>query len=270
MRFQDVTDYFCLKKIILNPWGFIRLKGSQKTQALFEIRFKDGYSVYLRPGTLDRHIFHRMFVRDEYRIGELAPGNLDCVIDIGGHIGLFSIRVAQLARKILVFEPILENFELLEKNLSSERFSHVACFRAAVTDRKKDVKIYKSQSTASHSAYRSARGGYELVSGLSLKDIFQENNIIFCDLLKLDCEGSEYDIIYNTDDEVISRIGRIYMEYHHIDHTNPLWDMPHLKKHLETRGFRVEIKASKAPLKKSIMYCYRGTGTIHQDLPSNP
>jgi hypothetical protein len=41
-----------------------------------------------------------------------------------------------------------------------------------------------------------------------------ENAIEKCDLLKMDCEGAEYDILYNCPPEYLRRIDQIAMEVH--------------------------------------------------------
>lgn len=43
------------------------------------------------------------------------------------------------------------------------------------------------------------------------------NDLPSIDLLKMDCEGSEYDIIYHTDPELIRRIGRMVVEVHDVN-----------------------------------------------------
>jgi len=52
------------------------------------------------------------------------------------------------------------------------------------------------------------------VSAVTIPEIFAENGLERCDLLKMDCEGAEYDIIYNCPSEVLGRIERIAMEVH--------------------------------------------------------
>jgi hypothetical protein len=52
------------------------------------------------------------------------------------------------------------------------------------------------------------------VPSLSLADAFARLEIAQCDLMKVDCEGAEYPILFNTPDEVLKRVRRIVMEYH--------------------------------------------------------
>ena len=52
---------------------------------------------------------------------------------------------------------------------------------------------------------------------ISLTHIYKDNQLDGIDLLKMDCEGSEYDIIYNTSPELIQKINRMVVEVHDMD-----------------------------------------------------
>lgn len=260
MKFEDISDYFQLRKTVQNPMAFVRFRKHFQPDELFEVRFKDGRVFHLRGGTRDRHIFHRLYIRDEYRIQDLRKRDLDCVIDIGGHIGGFSFLVAPFARRVLVFEPVNENFDLLQKNLSSSQFGHVSCIKAAAIKGEKEVKIFTSAtSSGSHSAYprKGADGTYEMVPGLSLEDIFREYDIERCDLLKLDCEGTEYGLIFSANEELLSRISRIVLEFHNVSGGDPGWNADALRERLEGNGFKVDMKSRKRHLNQGIMLCQR-------------
>lgn len=204
-------------------------------------------------------MFHRNFLKDEYGVLGARLSNLDCVIDIGGHIGAFSFLVAPLSGRVLTFEPIAENFDLLKRNLSPPEFRHVTCVNAAVTDRKKEVRIYKSSASGSHSAYQSNRvsGEFEVAPGMSLGDIFTEYGVEKCNLLKIDCEGAEYEILLSAGEDVMSRIFRIVLEYHDVAEDKHAWNVDTLARYLKKRGFNVETKPSRRHVNQGIMCCHR-------------
>jgi len=66
--------------------------------------------------------------------------------------------------------------------------------------------------------------------------LFERFNISRCDFLKLDCEGSEFDIILDSDPSLWCRVTRIVMEYH--DHVSDRFSHRDLLQKLETLGFR--------------------------------
>ena len=52
------------------------------------------------------------------------------------------------------------------------------------------------------------------VEAVSLPDIFSEFKLKEIDLLKLDCEGAEYDILYQCPTQLFPRIKQMAMETH--------------------------------------------------------
>ena len=258
MKINDVRDYLRLKKSVENAWPLIRQRKTPGHQEHFKVRFRDGRIFNLRPATRDQHVFNRLLIRDEYQIFNTLAGDFGCVIDIGGHIGTFSFLVAPFARRVLAFEPVSENYELLKRNLSGPDFEHVCCVNAAVSDRKKEIKINLSpERSGSHSAHWSAGDHFQIVSALSLADIFVEYGVEQCDLLKIDCEGSEYEILFSADKDLISRISRIVLEFHDVPGHGDDWNAHSLQEYLETMGFNVTTKTGKRHANQGVMLCHR-------------
>jgi hypothetical protein len=53
-----------------------------------------------------------------------------------------------------------------------------------------------------------------LVKTQSLAEVFEEHAVKRCDMLKLDCEGAEFEILLTLDRAILERIDSISMEYH--------------------------------------------------------
>jgi len=72
--------------------------------------------ITLRSHSSDQFLIDRVLYSNSYRINNLLPNST--VVDIGAHIGAFSIN-AHLhgAEKIYAFEPFQNNYEILIKNL---------------------------------------------------------------------------------------------------------------------------------------------------------
>ncbi len=241
MRLADITDWLALRRHLLEPWAFVRSRKSEMTEPV-DLRFKDGAVVRLRPAPMDRHTFHRIFARDEYRLNAVAPGSLGTVLDVGAHIGLFAVRVAPLAKRVISFEPVPANFETLQKNVA--HYPHVTPVPKAVSSKRGTATIYVSDNPSAHSmhpAEADRRTAGTEVETLSLADVFDEFKIETCDLLKLDCEGAEYDILGAVPDALWPKLRRIVMEFHPVAGGPEDWTGPALAKRLEARGFRVEF-----------------------------
>jgi len=166
----------------------------------------------------------------------------DVVLDIGGHIGVFSIMAARIAKKVYVFEPVDKNFKLLIENIKLNGFKNVVPEKLALSDKNGKRKIYVSETnTGDNSLYdrKVSKTNPELIRTETLKKFIRKNKIKKIDFLKMDCEGSEYDILYNISDEIIKKIGKMVIEHHFIDNKDKNGFL--LKKFLESRGFKVRM-----------------------------
>ena len=58
--------------------------------------------------------------------------------------------------------------------------------------------------------------------------------------MKIDCEGAEYEILYNTPNEIFKKIGKIALEWDNLD--DKKMNVAYLRNFLEKRGFNVRVK----------------------------
>ena len=91
------------------------------------------------------------------------------------------------------------------------------------------------------------------VPGTSLDQIFQDLELERCDFLKMDCEGSEYEIIFGASDHILRRIKHIYLEYH-----DGFTSYSHkdLADFLQKKGFRVELLPNCAHHELGLLYAF--------------
>ncbi len=199
---------------------------------------KDGWKFFVRAKTSDRGIMTAIYLSDEYKIKDLHLPDNSTVIDIGAHIGIFSICISKLAGMVYSYEAAPENFELLQKNIQINGLQEkIKAFNYAVSDKKEELKLFISKSnTGGHSIY-GEKNSYILAPAIPLKTVIELNNISKCDLLKIDTEGSEYKILYGLSDDMFNKIGRIFLEYHNID--NKEYNHAALKEFLIKKGFKV-------------------------------
>jgi len=94
--------------------------------------------------------------------------------------------------------------------------------------------ILCEENTGGHGFYCDGKRKIE-IDTVTLKNIFEDNKIKRCDFLKMDCEGAEYEIIYNTPLKYLKKIRSISMEYYKNGNINKL------KKLLEGDGFKVSL-----------------------------
>jgi FkbM family methyltransferase len=186
-----------------------------------KVELASGAPFRFRAGTHDRWTIHEVFVRDAYGLSGIAPGSLDTVIDVGGHIGSFTVRAAPLARRVFTFEPSPENLALLESNADPAFYPHVRVFPAAVARRPGPLLMRLSGGNAGSNTLAdlppiaSAEAGTVRVDAIALVDFIRDERIERISLLKLDCEGAEYEILESLAEAgALDRVDRIALEYH--------------------------------------------------------
>lgn len=185
------------------------------------LNLKNDQKLKLRVNSTDFYAFVNVCIIEEYKKEGFEIGENSTVIDVGGHIGIFSVYASQFCKngRILTFEPITDNFKVLEENLSLNEFTNIKVFNVAVAGRQSKVKIFHNEDQAAHTIYGEGDKHTE-INAISLREILDSNGVQKCDLLKLDCEGAEYEILAFLPDEYFERISRICMEYHPIENWN--------------------------------------------------
>jgi len=230
------------------PWRYrVRLAHFFKRFIFKEIRINDALFFY-RENSCDEYTIRQVYGGSEYSIGDLGINANSIIIDVGAHIGSFTIKVAEMATKgkIFSFEPEPSNFRLLKKNIQINKLKNVCLFKKGIARETGRFKLYKflPRETASYSIVAAFSQPFIMIDCVSLEETLRENEIKSVDLLKLDCEGAEYQILYNTPPECLVKINRIVIEYHdYLTNDN----IEKLKEFLQKNGFKM-VKIQELPL----------------------
>jgi FkbM family methyltransferase len=160
-------------------------------------------------------LFHEIWIDKIYELAgyEIKAG--DTVIDIGGNIGAFVLFAAGRAPnvKIYSYEPFPANAEYLRRNIAASKLENVFVAEKAVAGDPGRRSLRVDDSWVRHSLGENGpEGGGLTVNCTSLDDIIKE--VKHCDLLKIDCEGGEYEIFYRCQPETLRSIDKVICEYH--------------------------------------------------------
>jgi len=71
----------------------------------------------------------------------------------------------------------------------------------------------------------------------TLRDVFEQNQMERCDILKMDVEGAEFGILYGAGDDLLKRIAAIYVECHPCGSRDPRWNLKSMAAFLKAKGF---------------------------------
>jgi FkbM family methyltransferase len=153
------------------------------------------------------------------------------VVDVGANVGVFSVFASRAAR--LVYSLVCKLPRLVPNVSGVEKIVplHLACAGQdgpAILDLTSDLVSFSLKTTA-------LQPKQETVEAMCLGTLFERYRISHCDFLKLDCEGSEFDIILDSKPSIFKRISRIVMEYH--DHLSEKFSHNDLLERLERLGY---------------------------------
>ncbi len=220
--------YIELFKHIANPFEYIFNRNKRKTRALqfttrsSNIHFEVQQSLY--------PVFKEIFMEDVYSISSVVKelSSKPVIIDIGANAGFFDILLLSKipAATIYAYEPLPDNIQQIQKLISANPVLQDKLFtsQVAVTGTtKQNIDLYietelQSSVVASVFANFDTRNTRKIsVSCITLNEIILDNNLQAIDVMKIDCEGSEYDILYNTDPSLIRRAKMLLIEVHDLD-----------------------------------------------------
>ena len=173
---------------------------------------RSGLKIYLSDHPHDIITIFVVFVRKDY--GKITSGG--CVVDIGANIGVFSLYAAHYGKsgRVLAYEPNSESYGYLLNNIKANHLEQIIVpHHLAVTGAgQRTVKFPKKSSMYNAIIEGESNMDFEEVKTTSLPAMF--SGIGKIDLLKLDCEGAEYDILMKSNRNVFDRVSAIRMEYH--------------------------------------------------------
>lgn len=157
---------------------------------------------------------------------ELAGEASPVIIDIGGNIGTFSLFVLFKipGARVYTFEPEPQNFKCLERNIALNAMTHRCkpTHKAVCGARGERLLFLTGENSGTNSMFNTGPFASQIkVQCITLEDIFSEFNISLCNLLKIDCEGAEYEILMSTPKYVFRRIKRIVLEWHDVKGFTP-------------------------------------------------
>ena len=239
--FSKLHVFLNSRKIFKNWYIYPKVYYKLINDKFVIFKTKTGLRIKIRVGSTDLMALTNVWMINEYDIEDFEINVNETGIDIGAHIGLFSLLVSQRCKtgKILSFEPVRENFNLLVSNLKLNHIENVLPFNMAVSKNSGKLNLFLNDDQSAHSNFSKSSESIS-VESTSLQKIFEENKIYSCKLLKLDCEGAEYEIIDSLPSEYLNKIQNIVMEYHSADTKPEL--VKNLIQKIKNAGFKIKTR----------------------------
>ena len=133
--------------------------------------------------------------------------------DIGAHIGNFSSKMYEKFEcNIYAFEPLEENFKILKQNLNNHK--KIKCYQIALLNFDGYSNISSLGASASLFDRNEGSTNKEVIVK-SFGTFIREENLNFIDFVKMNIEGSEYDLLNDIiDSGNISKIQHLQIQFH--------------------------------------------------------
>tara|TARA_B100002051_G_C16616997_1_gene576240 strand:- start:56 stop:865 length:810 start_codon:yes stop_codon:yes gene_type:complete len=217
LNYKNIFPYFiyflrCFK-IFRNPLLFLYSYIFYKN--LSHVKLRNGLTLYLSDHPHDCVTIFTVFVRKDY--GKIAKNSV--VLDIGGNIGIFALyALSSGSSHIYIIEPNSKSINLISKNLKFNNFLNKATIiKSAVTSQsnqslKIPIESSMYNTITPRDEVNNNNDNFEDVNSISLADLYEKYEGI--NFTKMDCEGSEYDIILNSQNSVLEKVPKYIIEFH--------------------------------------------------------
>jgi FkbM family methyltransferase len=197
------------------------------------------FPLTLRSFSGDLEVFYEIFWKQIYALPKLS--RQPTVLDLGGHIGLFSLYVWLQYPNVHVYtlEPLGRNFQLATRNLSVMPQSQCHLFQQAVWDVSGRQNLWEApmdyntclqeslpfgvEYNSTHTVSNTVGAAHQVgstdkvstdlqVDAISLADAWRSWNLAQVDLVKMDVEDAEKRIMRQAD--WLNRVDHILIELH--------------------------------------------------------
>jgi FkbM family methyltransferase len=180
-----------------------------------------GHPVHYRPGSSDPEVIYKILLKGGRKADYWIPPEVDAKViwDIGANMGSASVYLAHRfpAATIHAFEPVPENFALVEKNAAGLA---VTPHNLALGAQDGELEITASDYALNFGGFSFHYNGTAPATATRVRmarpDTLIAQGIPAPDLIKIDTEGAEWDILTAFPEEVIARVGWIVGELHSV------------------------------------------------------
>ena len=180
---------------------------------------KDHYQYFCRIGMGDFLPGHEGHI-----VGRFTPKEGDTVIDIGAHIGRYTITSSKQVGntgKVLAIEADPDNFQLLKRNIALNKLTNVMPLNYAVFSERTKMKLYEQSASAKYNSLMLARAAktknYVEVNADTWDSILKLNEVNQVNWIKIDVEGAEFEVLKGSTKTLSTDNVSLFIEIHNID-----------------------------------------------------
>jgi FkbM family methyltransferase len=211
---------------------------------LFKVNVpKYGYQAYCR--TKDNfNDFAIMIGHEPDLLARFSPKAGDIVVDVGAHIGLYSIigskRVGSNG-KVIAIEADSHNFKMLNHNIKLNNFTNVLSFNCIAYSKETEMALadYDTMLSGKNQKHQAKERTIPIHVN-TLDNVLQQNGIEQVNWIKIDVEGAELEVLKGAHNILSnSKDISVLIEIHGISHLyKPIMEL------LKSYNFKLEFEKS--------------------------
>jgi FkbM family methyltransferase len=217
----------------LPPWN--PLAHSPLARHKLHLRVRGGYEIECRADEFAP--FLEIFVTGAYERAGVCWSDVRTIVDVGANVGMATLWFARRApiASIVAVEPATAAYRQLAANVARNELSdRVTTLKAAVAAKAGTGRLERAGPSVNGRLVSSGGEEVRLVKLQDLLDLVPGGRV---DLLKLDCEGAEYEILTTASESELRAIGCVLGEYHEVEGRRP----EELARALEPAGFTTSL-----------------------------
>lgn len=194
-------------------------------------KLPDGSTLLYRPLTWDHEAIKDVYGYEEYE-QVFHIQKKDIIVDVGAHIGTFSLKAAQQVGNqglVVAIEPEEENFTFLAANKKINRVKNIVLIHGALSDNSGTARLYsRSGHSGGFSIVEKHSSHYTQVPVFTLDNLATKLCLRQVDFLKIDAEGSELKVLKGGRRILQSSKAKIVVAaYHKSDNTQKISNFLH-------------------------------------------
>src|SRR5918996_3920552 len=222
----------------------IKFLGLGNSAVLIKISVpKYDYKFYCRINKAD------FMTREDGIIEHFTPKQGDIVVDIGAHIGRYTIIASKRVGaqgKVVAIEAHPGNFEMLNRNIKLNQLTNVIPLNYAVYSKETKIKLYLPEVESGYTIYNTIMSNrartedkFVEVNANTLDYILQSKGITDVNWVKIDVEGAEFEVLKGASN-VLSKSKDIALliEVHGLDNHIPILEF------VSSYNFKIEFEKS--------------------------
>ncbi len=222
---EILKNLYYLFVTVKNSWLVLALRMGWKSKSEFLIlKLWSGYKIKIRSTGTDYHEVISVLSGKDYpleKFKDSLPKN-PVIVDVGAFIGDFVLYVSAFfpKAKIYALEPHPISFQLLRENIQLNHLNDVSSLQLAV-GKQSGICTFRLEENANESSLDFSETNNTTFKTLvtTLPSLIRDQKIKHIHLLKIDCEGCEYQLIKNFISD--KKMDMVVLEYHQIQTHTP-------------------------------------------------